>query len=89
MGLSLEGPVQELDPSGGTAQLLAGNILWQCLYQKRNDTSPKIDCQRSTHPAFKITTSSSNRKIAIFYPQQSLIAKLVSTNELGIFYARN
>jgi hypothetical protein len=65
------------------------NILWQCWYQKGTyDTSLKIDFQRSTHPAFGVTILSSNRKIVIFYPWWSLIAKLISINELGI-YGRN
>jgi hypothetical protein len=84
----LGGPVQELDPAA-LHSFFAGNILWQRWYQKRYDTSPKIDFQRSTCPAFKITILSSNREIAIFYPRQSLIAKLVSIDEFGIFYARN
>jgi hypothetical protein len=76
-------------PLAALHSFFAGKILWQRWYQKRYNTCPKIDFQRSTRPAFKITISSSNRKIAIFYPQQSLIAKLVSINKFGIFYARN
>jgi hypothetical protein len=62
---------------------MAGNTL--CNAGNKKGTYTKYDFKRSTRPAFKITISSSNREIAIFYPRQSLIAKFVSIDEFGIF----